>query len=69
MPQTSGLDLKLDRVREGLTVIAVAARMGLSRQSVHGLERAAKVSPERAQQYRQAVASLRADNETAGTAA
>jgi transcriptional regulator with XRE-family HTH domain len=59
MPKTSGLDLKLARVREGLTVVAVAAQMGLSRQSVHGLERAAIVTPERALQYRAAVEALR----------
>lgn len=65
MPNTTGLDLKLERVRARLTVTAVAAQMGLSRQSVHGIERAADPGPERVRQHRAAVAELRAATETA----
>jgi len=58
MPTTSGIDLKVERVREGVTVTALAAQMGLSRQSVHGLERAGRVTPERTAQYREALRHL-----------
>ena len=61
MPTDTGLDLKLERVRARLTVTAVAAQMGLSRQSVHGIERAADPGPERVRQHRQAVAALARD--------
>ena len=61
MPTVSGIDLKVERVRHGLTVTAVAAQMGLSRQSVHGIERAGRVTVERADQYRQALATLIGD--------
>lgn len=68
MPNTTGLDLKLERVRARLTVTAVAAQMGLSRQSVHGIERAADPGPERVRQHRVAVAAIRAATETADEA-
>lgn len=59
MPTTSGIDLKLERVRANVTVTALALAMGLSRQSVHGLERAGQVTSERAAQYRSALARFR----------
>jgi DNA-binding XRE family transcriptional regulator len=65
MPNTTGLDLKLERVRARLTVTAVAAQMGLSRQSVHGIERAADPGPERVRQHRAAVAAMHDATETA----
>lgn len=61
MPTTAGIDLKVERVRANVTVTALAAQMGLSRQSVHGLERAGKVPPERAEQYRSALTVLAVD--------
>lgn len=61
MPSATGLDLKLERVRARLTVTAVAAQMRLSRQSVHGIERAADPGPERVRQHREAVAALARD--------
>lgn len=64
MPYTAGIDLKLERVRASVTVTDLAAQMGLSRQSVHGIERAGRVTPERAAQYRAALAALRDINET-----
>lgn len=69
MPTTAGIDLKLERVRSGITVTTLAARMGLSRQSVHGLERAGRVTPERAAQYRAALDDLRDSTETSGAVA
>jgi DNA-binding XRE family transcriptional regulator len=64
MHQVTGLDLKVERVRSRLTVTSIAAQMGLSRQSVHGIERAAVPSPERVRQYLDALAVLRAVTET-----
>lgn len=56
---TAGNDLKVERVRANLKAREVAAQMGLSRQAVWGLERAAEVDPERAQEYLAAVETLR----------
>lgn len=53
--QISGTDLKVERVKANLTIQAVAARMGVSRQTIWGIERAANVAPERADQYRRAI--------------
>jgi hypothetical protein len=66
---TSGIDLKVERVRANLTVVAVSAQMGLSRQAVWGIERAARVSPERVRQYREALLALRDGTMTAGAVA
>jgi len=54
MPITGKQLRKLRRTKD-VTVVAVAARMGLSRQALWALERAAEVNPDRADQYRQAV--------------
>lgn len=53
---TTGKQLRRLRRSKDVTVVGVAARMGLSRQAVWGIERAAEVSPDRAEQYRRAVA-------------
>lgn len=53
--QTTGRELRLQRVTNEVTVVAIAARMGLSRQALWALERSAVVKPERAAQYRQAL--------------
>lgn len=55
---TPGMDLKVERVRANITVTALAAQMGLSRQAVWGIERAAAVSAPRASQYRAALVAL-----------
>lgn len=52
---TTGKQLRRLRRASELTTVAVAARMGVSRQTLWGIERAAEVSPERAEQYRAAV--------------
>ena len=62
---TTGTDLKVERVRANVTLIALAARMGLSRQAVWGLERAAVVDSDRAKRYRDALATARDATETA----
>jgi transcriptional regulator with XRE-family HTH domain len=62
----SGNELKVERVRAHVTIIDLAARMGLSRQTLWGIERAARVSPERAVQYRAALLTF--DDVTEATA-
>lgn len=52
---TTGTDLKIERVRANVTIIDLAARMRVSRQTLWGVERAARVSPDRAKQYRDAL--------------
>lgn len=52
---TTGTDLKVERVKANVTIVDLAARMGLSRQTLWGIERAARVAPERVNQYRQAL--------------
>lgn len=61
MPIT-GLDLRAERRAANVTVVAIAARMGLSRQTVHVLERSAVITVEQASAYR---AALRDATETA----
>ena len=53
-----GRDLRRERLLADVTVVAVAARMGLSRQALWAMERAAVVAPERAAQYRRALQEL-----------
>lgn len=56
---TTGRELRIERVISDITVTAVAARMGLSRQTLWSLERSAVVSPERARQYREALRDVK----------
>ena len=56
---TAGPTLRIERLRAHLTATAVAAQMGLSRQALWSLERAAQVSNERVAAYREAVKTLR----------
>jgi len=56
MPIT-GLDLRAERRRADITVVDIAARMGVSRQTVHTLERSAILTVEREVQYRRALAT------------
>jgi predicted transcriptional regulator len=51
-----GPELRAERRAAEVTVVDIAARMGLSRQSVHVLEGSAIVSIERVEQYRKALA-------------
>lgn len=52
----NGPDLRAERRAADITVTDVAARMGLSRQAVHVLERSAVLTVERVVQFRQALA-------------
>jgi DNA-binding XRE family transcriptional regulator len=56
MPIT-GLDLRTERRRADITVVDIASRMGVSRQTVHTLERSAVLTVEREVQYRRALSA------------
>jgi transcriptional regulator with XRE-family HTH domain len=62
------MELKVERVRANVTIVTLAARMGLSRQAVWGLERAAVVDSDRAKRYRDALAAVLDGTETAAEA-
>lgn len=57
MPQ-SGNDLKVERVRARVKQRDLAARMGVSRQTLWSIELSAVVDQDRAEKYRQALASF-----------
>ena len=57
---TSGMELKLARVRESATLTELAAQVGLSRQALWATERAAMVDAERVRAYLDGLAALRA---------
>lgn len=73
MPTTTGPDLRAERKRintqraakgmRDITVTAIARQMGLSRQTVHGIENASR--PARASEYLAALQSLRDDSVSA----
>lgn len=56
MPIT-GRDLRSERRRAEITVVEIAARMGVSRQTVHALERSAVLTVDREVEYRRALAA------------
>lgn len=51
----SGSALRAERARKRVTISALAARMGLTRQTLWGIERAEVVDPARVLQYRSAL--------------
>ena len=65
MSTTSGRDLRIERATADVTVKALGARMGLSRQALWALERRDVVSTERAAQYREALRDIIATSESA----
>lgn len=66
--QITGTDLKVERVRANVTIVSLAARMGLSRQAIWVIERSAFVGADRVAAYRVALAGLRDITETSGVA-
>lgn len=66
---TTGKELRLARVAADLTITEVAARIGISRQSLWAIERMAVVDPNRAIQYRAALALGRNVTQTSEGAA
>jgi DNA-binding XRE family transcriptional regulator len=55
MPIT-GLDLRAERRRAEVTATEIAARMGISRATIHTLEKSAVITVDRELQYRRALA-------------
>lgn len=69
---TSGIELKVVRVRENVTLTELSAQIGLSRQALWATERAAQVDAVRARTYLDGLAAIRAakdDAEEAGAVA
>lgn len=64
---TTGHTLRIERVRARISVTALAAQMGISRQTLWTIERAAQVAPDRVADYRAAVRTL--SDDTQGEAA
>lgn len=62
---THGMDLKVERVRSNITVTALAAQMGISRQTVWGMERSASVNADRTRRYREALQAIATGTVTA----
>lgn len=58
MAPTTGPQLRLERQAAYLTVIAVAAQMGVHRNTLAAIERQSLVRPDQAQQVRDAIARL-----------
>lgn len=52
---TTGMDLKVERIRARVTIGTLAAEMDLSRQRISQIEATAVVTPETAQRYRDAL--------------
>jgi hypothetical protein len=57
--ETTGLDLRLERVAARIKITDLAKRMGRSRATLHRYEGLAVVDPDIAAAYRQALASFR----------
>lgn len=62
---TAGPTLRIERLRAHVSATALAAQMGVSRQTLWSLERSAKVSPDRVIAYRSAVKTLSDAKDTA----
>ena len=56
---TKGPTLRRERRQAEVTATAVAAALGVSRQTLWAIERAVEVTPERVAAYRSAVETLR----------
>lgn len=65
MPTVTGPQLRRTRRDNDVTVVEVASRMGLSRQTVHNLERDCEPDPERVAEYLAALAAALDAKETA----
>jgi DNA-binding Xre family transcriptional regulator len=68
---TTGIELKVSRVRENVTLTELSAQIGLSRQALWATERSAQVDAIRARAYLDGLAAIRAAKDAAekGTAA
>lgn len=57
---TSGMDLKLARIRENVTLTELSAQIGLSRQALWATERSAMVDADRSRRILDGLAVIRA---------
>lgn len=62
---TTGADLRRERRERDITVVDLARQLGTSRQRVHELERRPTVTDERASEFRQAMATLTGQGDSA----
>ncbi len=53
--ETTGRQLRIERLQADVPIKALAARIGFSRQTVWTIERSPTVDPERAARYRRAL--------------
>lgn len=60
---TTGLDLKIERVRARITAKRLADELGVTRQRVSAIEALAFVNSEQVDRYRSALVSLTSDAE------
>jgi hypothetical protein len=57
-PGTSGIDLKVERVRARVSAVRLANEMGVARQRISQVEALAVVNDEMASRYREALLSV-----------
>lgn len=69
MPTTTGIELKIERVKMRVKAQDLAAEMKVSRATVWMIERSAHVDSDRALQYRAALAELGDVSVTSGATA
>lgn len=65
---TTGIDLKVERVRARITAKRLADELGVTRQRVSAVEALAVVSEVQADRYRLALMSLTSDTQKSPTA-
>lgn len=65
---TTGLDLKIERVRARVTAVDLAHAMGVSRQRISAIESLATVPTEAAERFRAALMSVTSPRQDAGPA-
>jgi transcriptional regulator with XRE-family HTH domain len=58
MDVTTGMDLKIERIRERVSTKELAAQMNVVRQRIHQIEALAVVNPDLERRYRDALAAL-----------
>lgn len=62
---TTGMDLKIERVRSRVRAIHIAEKMGVSRQRVAQIEALAVVEADTARRYRDALVSVARERQDA----
>lgn len=65
MRSTTGLDLKVERIRARITATLLAQEMGVTRQRISAIEASAVVTPDTVERYRASLMSLTSVPQTA----